>query len=371
MINLNLKTTQDSLFSRRVRKIVKIRKEKVGIPPGTPIFVGRRKLDKVKIQLIDYDENQLFEKVLNDIEEAIPFKNKPTVTWLNISGLHEINILESLEKHFNLHPLLLEDILNTDQRPKLDDYESHLYIALKLLEYDDEKEHLLIDQISLILGSNYVISFLEEEETIFQPVKERIKNKKGKIRNYEAGYLFYSLIDIIIDNYFLVLEKISDKIEVLEDEVVRTPTIETLHTIHSLKTNLIFLRKSVWPLREVISRLERTESELISSEVPKYIRDIYDHVIQIIDTVETLRDIVSGMLDIYLSSVSNKMNEVMKVLTIIATIVIPMTVISGIYGMNFQFMPELSWPLGYPFALSLMILVAIIMITYFWRKKWF
>jgi len=357
-------------ISKRRPRITKKRERKVGLPPGTPVFIGRKKIEKVKIFRIEYNEEIYDEAELPTPAECFPFKDKPIVTWVNITGLHDISILENLGKNYDLHPLLLEDILNTDQRPKMDDYEKYIYSVLKMLDFDDQRQSIIIEQVSLIVGSNYVISFQEKPEDIFDPVRDRIKNKKGKIRSYGADHLFYALIDVIIDHYFIILEKLSDKIELLEEEVVTDPTIETLQAIHMLKTNIIFLRKAVWPLRELISRLERSGSELITSSTQKYLRDVYDHTIQVIDTVETLRDIVSGMLDIYLSSLSNKMNEVMKVLTVISTIVIPMTVISGIYGMNFASMPELSWPLGYPMALFFMLVIAIVMITYFWRKNW-
>ncbi len=355
---------------KKMPAIVKKRKKKFGLPPGTPVFVGRQKTEKVDIIILDYDDINWEEKEVKTVEECLPFKEKPTITWINIDGLHDTSTLEKFGEHFNLHPLLLEDILNTDQRPKIDDYVNHLYVVLKMLNYNEERKSVAIEQVSLILGENYVLSFQERPEDVFNPIRERIKGRKGKIRSYGADYLFYALIDVIVDNYFFILEKLSERIEFLEEEVVKSPGTETLQIIHSLKTNIIFIRKAVWPLRELISRLERGGSVLIQTETSKYIRDVYDHTIQVIDTVETLRDIVSGMLDIYLSSISNKMNEVMKVLTIIATIVIPMTVVSGIYGMNFQLMPELAWPIGYPMALSLMLLVAIIMLSYFWKKGW-
>ena len=362
-----------SIQSERQKKtpaIIKKRRKKVGLPPGTPILVGRQKIEETKITILDYDKKRFEEKEVKTVEDCLPFKVKPTITWVNVAGLHDISILEKFGEHFDLHPLLLEDILNTDQRPKIDDYNTHLYVVLKMLNYNEERKSVVIEQVSLILGDNYVLSFQERPEDVFNPIRERIKGKKGKIGSYGADHLFYALIDVIVDHYFLTLERISERIEFLEEEVVTAPGTETLQMIHSLKTNVIFMRKAVWPLRELISRLERGGSSLIQTETQKYIRDVYDHTIQVIDTVETLRDIISGMLDIYLSSISNKMNEVMKVLTIIATIVIPMTVISGVYGMNFQLMPELSWPIGYPIALSLMLLIAIIMITYFWKRGW-
>lgn len=351
-------------------KLVKKKEKKIGLPPGTPLFVGRKKVDKIQINILDYDEENYEEKVVETVEQCIPFKTKRTVTWINLDGLHDVSILKRFGEYFDLHPLLIEDIMNTDQRPKTDDYDKYLYVVLKMLQYSKDVNGVIIEQVSLVLGENFVISFQEKPEDLFDPIRERIRSKKGRIRSSGADFLYYSLIDVIVDNYFLILEHLSEKIEFLEEEVVSNPTIETLHAIHSLKTNLIFIRKAIWPLRELISRLERSESRLFQAETLKYIRDVYDHSIQIIDTVESLRDINSGILDIYLSSISNKMNEVMKVLTIIATIVIPMTVISGIYGMNFVIMPELQWPLGYPMALFMMLLVAVIMISYFKKKGW-
>jgi magnesium transporter len=350
---------------------MKKRSEKVGLPPGTPVFIGRKKTQRVSLSIVEYEEDNVKETDIRSEQNLPEIESKPTTFWININGLDDLDVIEKIRSKFKLHSLLVEDVLNTDQRPKFDDYESQIYIALKHLEYDTTIDSVIIDQISLILGKNYVISLQEGENDIFKSIRARIRGKKGKIRSFGADYLLYTLIDVIVDHYFLVLEQISEKIEALEDEVVAAPEITTLQTIHQLKTNLIFLRKSIWPLREVVSRLERSGSDLIAPESERYIRDVYDHILQLVDTVETLRDIVSGLLDIYLSSISNRMNEVMKVLTIIATILIPMTVVSGIYGMNFQNMPELSWPLGYPLALMSMFIIAIIMGAYFWKKGWF
>ncbi|MFX1250554.1 MAG: magnesium/cobalt transporter CorA [Promethearchaeota archaeon] len=346
------------------------RSKKVGLPPGTPVFVGEPKTDKVITTVLDYDENQIEQTSVNTIKEFHSFLNKPTVTWINTDGLHDINLLEEYGKEFQLHPLTLEDIIHTDQRPKVEEYDNYLFIILKMLDYEVEREEIVIEQVSLILSENIVLSFQERTGDVFNPVRDRIIHKKGIIRRKKADYLVHALIDVIVDHYFIILEKLQEKIEILEEELVTNPMPQTLQKIHSLRTNMIFVRKAIWPLREVISLLQRGGSRFIQEDTQKYIRDVYDHTIQVIETVETLRDVVSAMLDIYLSSVSNKMNEVMKVLTIIATITIPLTVISGIYGMNFQFMPERDWIFGYPFALSLMGLVVIIMLVYFWRKKW-
>jgi magnesium transporter len=260
--------------------------------------------------------------------------------------------------------------MNTGQRPKMEDFDDYLFIVLKMFHYDEKENETKTEQVSLILSTNYVISFQESEGDVFDPIRERMRTDRGRIRKMGADYLAYTLIDAIVDNYFMVLEKIGEKIEDIEDELVKNPTPEVLQTIHRLKRELIFLRKSVWPLREVISRLERWESPLINKSIDIYLRDVYDHTIQVIDSLETFRDMLSGMLDIYLSSVSNRMNEVMKVLTIIATIFIPLTLIAGIYGMNFRYMPELDWVWGYPMVYVIMLAISAVMLMYFRRKKW-
>ncbi|MFX1534261.1 MAG: magnesium/cobalt transporter CorA [Promethearchaeota archaeon] len=353
----------------KMPKFIK-RSKKVGLPPGTPVFVGEPKTDKVTTTVLDYDENQIEQTSVSTIKEFHSFLNKPTVTWINVDGLHDIKLLEEYGKEFQLHPLTLEDIIHTDQRPKVEEYANYLFIILKMLDYEVEREEIIIEQVSLILSENIVLSFQERTGDVFNLVRDRIIHKKGTIRRKKADYLVHALIDVIVDHYFIILEKLQEKIEILEEELVINPMPQTLRKIHSLRTNMIFVRKAIWPLREVVSLLQRSGSRFIQEDTQKYIRDVYDHTIQVIETVETLRDVVSGMLDIYLSSVSNKMNEVMKVLTIIATIAIPLTVISGIYGMNFEVMPELKWVFGYPFTLILMGLVVITMLVYFWRKKW-
>jgi magnesium transporter len=343
---------------------------KVGLPPGTLVHIGERKTEEVKIAIIDYDQKDYQEKEAEKIEECFPFKDKPTVTWINIDGLQEVEIIEKIGAHFGIHPLVLEDIVHTGQRPKAEDLGDYLFIVLKMLYHDESEDEMMGEQVSLLLGPNYVISFQEREGDIFNPIRERIRNSKGRIRKAGADYLAYALLDAIVDHYFVILEKLGEKIESLEEELVTNPTPETLQVIHTLKRNLIFLRKSVWPLREVISGLERGESPLITEPTGIYLRDVYDHTIQVIDTIETFRDMVSGMLDIYLSSISNRMNEVMKVLTIIATIFIPLTFIAGVYGMNFKFMPELEWHWGYFVALVVMGSIVGSMVLYFKRKRW-
>ena len=349
---------------------IKRRSRKAGLPPGTLVHIGERKQESVRITLIDYDEQNVREKQVDEIEQCFQFKTTPTVTWINIDGLHDIQVIEKIGKNFDFHPLILEDILNTSQRPKFEDFESYIFIVLKMLTYDDAEETIKSEQVSMILGHNFVISFQELQGDVFENIRERIRTAKGRIRKMSCDYLLYTLLDAIVDNYFAILEKFGEKIESLEEQLVSDPDEKILQKIHSMKSELISLRKSVWPLRELVSGLQRSESSLISEPTIVYFRDVYDHTIQVIDTVESFRDMVSGMLDIYLSSISNRMNAVMKVLTIIATIFIPLTFVAGIYGMNFKYMPELEWKWGYFIVLIIMAVAAAAMLIYFRRKKW-
>jgi len=354
----------------RKNRTIKKRSRKAGLPPGTLVHIGEKKAETVRITYIDYDEQSFQEKQVSNIEECLKLKDTPTVSWINIDGLHDIELLEKLGRGFELHPLILEDILSTGQRPKFEDYEKYIFIVLKMLSFSEETQSVEAEQVSLILGPNYVISFQERIGDVFEHVRDRIRNAKGRIRKMGADYLAYTLLDATVDNYFVILERLGEKIESMEEEVVSDPTEKTIRQIHSLKREMISLRKSVWPLRELIGGLQKSESSLIKETTDVYLRDVYDHTIQIIDTIESFRDMVSGMLDIYLSSISNKMNAVMKVLTIIATLFIPLTFVAGIYGMNFKYMPELEWRWGYAAALLVMLVIAAIMLIYFRRKKW-
>lgn len=343
---------------------------KAGLPPGTLVHVGDKRTETVKICLIDYDETHVEEREDVKLEDCLPFKGHPTVTWLNVTGIHDVGVIKGFEAAFGIHPLVLEDIVHTGQRPKLEDHGDYIYIVLKMLLNTNGAEAVDAEQVSLILGPNFVISFQEREGDVFEAIRERIKKGKGRLRKAGSDYLAYALIDAIVDNYFVVLETVGERIESIEEDVLTTVDPSTLKEIQDMKREMIMLRKSVWPLREAISSMERTESPLIGDGVRPYLRDVYDHTIQVIETVETFRDTISGTLDIYLSTVSNRMNEVMKVLTIIATIFIPLTFIAGVYGMNFKFMPELEWEWGYLVVWIGMILLAGAMLWGFRRKKW-
>jgi len=341
-----------------------------GLPPGSIVHVGEKKTTKVKISVMDYTIGKFDEKEVKKVEDCFQFKRKPSVTWINVDGVHDVEVIKKLGDCFEIHPLVLEDIVNTNQRPKIEDYEKYIFFVLKMLYVDDKTHEIHSEQVSLILGQNYVISFQEQVGDVFNAVRERIRKGKGRIRKMGVDYLAYSLFDAVIDNYFIILEGIGEKVEHIEQDVVSNPKPEILQNIYNLKREMIYLRKSVWPLREVINGLLREESKLIKKGTYVYLRDVYDHTIQVIDTIETFRDMISGMLDIYMSSVSNKMNEVMKVLTIFAAIFIPLTFIVGVYGMNFQNMPELSLPWAYPAVWIVILVVGISLLGYFKHKKW-
>ncbi len=352
-------------------KLIKKRSKKAGLPPGTLVHIGEKGVGEPKVTLIDYDEANFEEREVRAPEECFPFKEKPTVTWINVEGVHQIEVIEKLGHCFGFHPLVLEDILNTDQRPKMEVYGDYIYIVLKMLYEGDGNRPVEAEQVSLILGSNFVISFQEGKEgDVFNPVRERLRTGKGHIRKMGPDYLAYSLIDMIVDNYFLILESVGEKVELLEEELMAHPTTTTLQEIQRLKNEMIFLRRAVWPLREVVSGLGRKESPLVKETTEIYLRDVYDHTVQVMDTIEIYREMLSGMLDIYLSSVSNRLNSVMKVLTIIATIFMPLTFIAGIYGMNFKYLPELEWRWGYLAVWLVFVAVGVSMLIYFRKRKW-
>jgi magnesium transporter len=354
-----------------MQKLLKKRSKKAGQPPGTLIHIGDEIAKDAALSFIDYRDEQFLEKKTAAIEECLTFKNSDSVTWINVEGVNRPEILEKLGQYYGIHPLALEDIMATDQRPKMDDFGDYLFIVLKMISYNGDNAGLDMEQVSLVLGKNIVISFQEGRKgDVFDPLRERLRTAKGRIRKMGADYLVYALMDSIVDNYFTVLEKLGEEIESIEEKLVTDPTPDTLHLMHKLKRDMIFLRKSVWPLRELISGLERGESPLIAESTAIYLRDVYDHTIQVIDTIETFRDMLAGMLDIYLSSVSNRLNSVMKVLTVIATIFMPLSFIVGLYGMNFKYMPELEWHWGYPTVLAVMAVIAGWMLVLFRRKKW-
>lgn len=344
-----------------------------GLPPGTVVYTGNPTDSKVKIELIDYTPTELNEKTVENIEACFPFSDASSVTWLNITGIHDTEIIEKIGAHFDLHPLVMEDIVNTSQRPKIEIFDKHIFIVFKMAYYLEDKKDFVVEQVSLILGQKCVITFQEadKEGDAFDSIRKRIRAGKGRVRKMGCDYLAYALIDAVMDNSFLVLDKIGEELEELEEIILAGHNPAAVRKIHHLKRNLIVLRKATMPMREIISRLEKEESRLISKPLLIYLRDLHEHSIQAIDAIETYRDMLSGTLDIYLSTTSNKLNEIMKVLTIISTIFIPLTFIAGVYGMNFRHMPELEWRYGYYVICAIMAAIGLSMVYYFKRKSWF
>jgi magnesium transporter len=341
-----------------------------GLHPGALIHIGEKKAEKVRFTVLDYDQDNVTEREYDRVDECLVYADKETVTWVNVNGLHDTEVIHKIGEHFGIHSLALEDILDTDKRPELDDYVDFIFIILKMVLVDQKSGRIDVEQVSLLLCKNTVISFQEGEEDVFEPIRQRIRTGKGKIRKAGADYLMYTLADAIVDNYYIVLETLGELIEEIEDELLEEPDAETLKDIYGLRREVVLLRKYTFPLRELVHKFQISESPLIEHDTKLYIRDLYDHSMQIMDTTESYRDMIAGMLETYLSLSSNRMNEVMKVLTVMASIFIPLTFIAGIYGMNFVNMPELRHRLGYPGAILFMFIVAMGMVYYFRRKKW-
>lgn len=354
------------VVGRFVRRQVK----RSGSAPGTLVHTGEQKMEAVRIRFLDYDETELREKEVANIASVWPLRDSPTVSWINVDGLHDLELIESVGTHFGLHPLVLEDLVHVGQRPKEEEYGGYDYIVLPMLTWDDEGGTVSDEQLSLILGPQWILTFQERVGDVFEPVRERLRGAKGRIRSRGTDYLAYALMDAVVDRYFEVLEKVGDRTEALEMEVLDDPTPDSMAKLHHLKRELVVLRRAVWPVRDVLNGLLRAESALIQDETRVFLRDVYDHTVQVIETVEALRDVVSGAIDLYLSNVSNRTNEVMKVLTIMASIFIPLTFMAGIYGMNFEYMPELGLPWAYPALWAAMLLVGGGMVVWFRRKGW-
>ncbi|MBN1556586.1 MAG: magnesium/cobalt transporter CorA [Lentisphaerae bacterium] len=341
-----------------------------GLPPGTPVFVGEKRVATPTITVMDYDASAVREATLSAPEACRGYLQRPSVTWFNVIGLHDAALLEQLGEVFSIHPLMLEDILNTGQRPKFEEYGDTVFCVVKMLTLNPETHTLQSEQVSLVLGAHYLLTFQEIEGDVFGLIRDRIRNGKGRIRSLGCDYLAYALLDAIVDHYFLVLEDAGERVEQIQEAVLDHPGPDTLQAIHGVKRDMIFMRKILWPLRELVSELSRTDNPLIGKSLAPYLRDLYEHIFQVIDTLETQRDMLSGALDVYMTAVSNRMNEVMKVLTVIATIFIPLTFIAGIYGMNFAHMPELQWRYGYAATWIVMLLVAGGMVVFFRRRHW-
>lgn len=355
---------------------MKWRSKKAGLPPGSYVFLGEKRQEEIQLNLMTYNETDFEFRNIEKIEDAVDYKEKTDVTWVNIYGLHDIDLLKKIETAFTIHPLVLEDVLNTTQRPKIEIYDDYVFAVIKMIYYDAEEAEISTEQISIILQNNFIICFQERKGDIFHALRERIKNSVGRIRKSQADYLAYAIMDVIVDNYFSVLEKLSDHIEMLDEEVSDNPEPEMAQKINMLKRTLLMLRKNTWPLREMIHQIARDENPQFRKSTIPFLRDLYDHTVQVIDTTENYWEMASGLKDMYMSMVSNRMNEVMKVLTIIATIFIPLSFIAGVYGMNFDTgaspfnMPELSFTFGYPLFWLLCIAIGGGLLFLFKRKNW-
>lgn len=339
----------------------------IGAPPGTLYYTGEQS-GAVRISLIEYNENEFFEEEFSDWDDCLKAIEPDMVKWINVEGIHNLELIEKIGKQFNIHPLTLEDIVHVDQRPKFEDYDHYTLSVMKMITYDAEVH---AEQLSIILMDNTVISFQEPQGgDAFDIIRNRLRQCKGRVRKLGADYLAYALMDAVVDCYFNAIERIGDRVEQIEEEIINHHNKDSLLTLYGLKREIIYLRKQVWPLRDMISNLIRSESKLITANTHIFLRDLQDHSTRIIDTVETYRDLLSGIMDIYLSSNANRMNEVMKVLTIMSSIFIPVTFIAGVYGMNFEYMPELKSPMGYVIVWAIMLSIMLGLAIYFKRKKW-
>jgi magnesium transporter len=352
-------------------RFLKKRDHKKGEIPGSLTFVGILKMEYPKLRMMDYTPDGFTEKDLKSIEDALPFKSQPSVSWINIYGVHDGELMRKVGESFNVHPLILEDIMDTDQRPRFEEKDNEIFIVMKMLRMDDKKKRLIAEQISFVCGEFFLITFQEQVGDVFEPVRERIRNRQGRIRTSESMYLTYALLDMVIDNYMMIIEHIGEQIEDLEVDILKNPTPQLLARIHNLKIEINYLRKSIRPCGDLTLHLMRSESALITPEIKPFLQDLADLARRSVETIDTYRDVLSDQLNIYHSSVSNKMNEVMKVLTIFAAIFIPLTFIAGIYGTNFEYLPELKYKYSYFIFWGVLISVALSMVVYFRKKGWF
>ncbi len=360
-----------SLSGRQLKRLFVTVSDKQRTPPGTMVYTGKQKAEPQRISIIDYDAVNLSETEDATTESCGAFKDTETVSWINVTGLNDTEAIGRIGEKFEIHPLVLEDILHTTQRPKLEDLGDYLFLVVRMLYTEPGNGEVHSEQISFILTNRCLISFQETAGDVFDEIRERLRKSHGRIRKMGADYLLYALMDAIVDNYFLIMEKTGERIEAIEQSLMEDPNSLLLNELYAQKRELLYIRKSVWPLREAVGGLERGESKLFKPKTHAYLRDLYDHTIQVIDTVETFRDMLSGVQDLYLSSLGHKTNQVMQVLTIISTIFIPITFVAGIYGMNFEVIPELKWRYGYAAVWGVMILMIIGMLIFFRKKKWF
>ncbi|MFP5239569.1 MAG: magnesium/cobalt transporter CorA, partial [Acidobacteriota bacterium] len=342
-----------------------------GHAPGTANYIGVERDTPVTLQMITYDAASVESVTPGHLRECACFEEGPGVTWINIDGLHDPEVVSEAAEVFKIHPLVVEDIVHTGQRPKMEELGDSLFAVIKMLSFNEKTRKVEDEQVSFILGRHYLLTFQEHANgDVFGEVRKRIMNRKGRVCSMGADYLLYALMDAVVDNYFVVLERMGEEIEDIEEQLLSAPKPAHLAALHDLRREALFLRKYIFPLREVVAKLEKGGNELISDSTIFYLRDLYDHTIQVMDTVETFRDMLSGMVELYLSNISLKLNEIMKVLTMFSSFFIPLTFIAGLYGMNFKFMPELEWEYGYFAVLTLMAMVGGGMLLLFRRKGW-
>ena len=341
----------------------------VGMRPGALVHIGKKRVEKIGFEQIEFDRSSFSHTRPDSIDGCLGARGKAAVAWTNVTGLHDAEVIRKIGRHYSINDLVQSDIMNTELRPKIEDHGGYLHVVVKL-PHALPDDSIFVEQISLIVGRNYLLSFQEVPDDIFDPIRERIEKSVGSMRERNSDYLAYALIDAIIDYYYVVMEKIGTQTEQLDEELMRNPTPQTLQTIHALKREMVVLRKSIWPMREMINRFERMRSDIVHESTKVYLRDVYNHSVQAMDNIEGLREMVGGMLDTYLSSIGNKMNEVMKTLTIIASIFIPITFIAGIYGTNFSYVPELEWRWSYFAMIGSMAAIVLAMVVWFRRKGW-
>ena len=343
---------------------------KAGAAPGTLVHIGEQKVDRVNIDVVRFSSQALLEQQVDSLSDALALQDSTQSLWLNINGLHDTQLISRIGDHFHIHALTLEDILNTVQRPKVETFDRYIYIVLNMLQYDADTNKVASEQLSLILTENALISFQESKGDVFDSVRERLRSGSGRIRKAGCDYLAYALIDAVVDHYFSILEQAGSLIDEIEEDILDVDHSAALQDLHDLRREILHLRKQIWPLREVINLLSRETTKLIQTDTTLFLRDVYDHTIQVIETIESYRDLLAGLTDLYISIGSNRMNEVMKVLTIISTIFIPISFIAGVYGMNFKRMPELDWAWGYPMVWAVMVVVVVMLLFYFKHKRW-
>jgi len=342
----------------------------IGKPPGTPVFIGTKKIDYPRIRIIDYDAARFQELDLEDIKDGIAFKDTEAVTWINIDGVHDTELIKKIGDGFGLHPLVVEDIVNTGQRPKMEENDDYLFFVAKMLRYDKERQMVIGEQLSMVLGSTFLLTFQEQPGDVFEPVRERIRKHRGRIRGAGIDYLAYALLDTIVDNYIHIIERLGEQIEDIEEEILDEPGPALLQRINLYKREMNYLRKTVRPAREFILQLNNLDSDLIGETTWPFLKDLLDLATQAVEVIDTYREMLTDHLNIYHTGVANKLNEIMKVLTIFSAIFIPLTFLAGIYGTNFEYLPELHYHYAYFVFLLVLVAVALIMLRFFKRRGW-